>query len=199
MSSQNHRNVLVGVSLFTGLCFVAYLGATYGFPEQQPRATKEDLPAASTETKDVSSFALRGQDSSSSKTTTTDASATPSPPPNMNGPYEIQNEKQKGAFQSEWGKRGHKFFDVYSPELATQYASNFWRDMGDNPIPRSIIDQFKGKVIAITGYEHDQVMVYPTGKPGVNPDKDVSVPFNWAYNHLQEWLKCRMVETSLKW
>ena len=26
-------------------------------------------------------------------------------------------------------------------------------------------------------------MVTPTGKPGVNPDKDVSVPINWAYNH----------------
>ena len=26
-------------------------------------------------------------------------------------------------------------------------------------------------------------MVSPVGKPGVNPDKDVSVPINWAYNH----------------
>ena len=26
-------------------------------------------------------------------------------------------------------------------------------------------------------------MVTPTGKPGVNPDQDVSVPINWAYNH----------------
>ena len=26
-------------------------------------------------------------------------------------------------------------------------------------------------------------MVTPQGKPGVNPDKDVSVPINWAYNH----------------
>ena len=31
------------------------------------------------------------------------------------------------------------------------------------------------------GYEQDQVMVTPTGKPGVNPEKDVSVPINWAY------------------
>ena len=40
-----------------------------------------------------------------------------------------------------------------------------------------------GKVMAITGYEQDQVMVSPAGKPGVNPDQDVSVPINWAYNH----------------
>eukprot|EP01046_Picozoa_sp_COSAG06_P004689 COSAG06_NODE_200_length_20386_cov_35.829547_5_plen_749_part_00 len=26
-------------------------------------------------------------------------------------------------------------------------------------------------------------MVTPTGQPGVNPEKDVSVPINWAYNH----------------
>ena len=42
---------------------------------------------------------------------------------------------------------------------------------------------FPGKVMAITGYEQDQVMVSPVGQPGVNPDKDVSVPINWAYNH----------------
>lgn len=40
-----------------------------------------------------------------------------------------------------------------------------------------------GKVMAITGYEQDQVMVTPVGKPGLNPELDVSVPINWAYNH----------------
>ena len=37
--------------------------------------------------------------------------------------------------------------------------------------------------MAITGYEQDQVMVSPTGHPGSNPEQDVSVPINWAYNH----------------
>lgn len=37
--------------------------------------------------------------------------------------------------------------------------------------------------MAITGYEQDQVMVSPVGKPGINPEADVSVPINWAYNH----------------
>ena len=41
------------------------------------------------------------------------------------------------------------------------------------------MQKFKGKAIAIVGYEQDQVMVTPTGQPGVNPDKDVSVPINW--------------------
>jgi hypothetical protein len=33
------------------------------------------------------------------------------------------------------------------------------------------------------GYEQDQVIVSPLGKPGVNPALDTSVPINWAYNH----------------
>jgi hypothetical protein len=28
-------------------------------------------------------------------------------------------------------------------------------------------------------------MVTPVGKPGLNPEKDVSVPINWAYNHVR--------------
>ena len=45
------------------------------------------------------------------------------------------------------------------------------------------IKRFAGKVMAITGFEQDQVLVDPVGQPGVNPDRDVSVPINWAYNH----------------
>jgi hypothetical protein len=55
--------------------------------------------------------------------------------------------------------------------------------MGLNALPDHIVQRFAGKVMAITGYEQDQVLVDPVGHPGVNPDKDVSVPINWAYNH----------------
>jgi len=80
--------------------------------------------------------------------------------------------------------------------------------MGNNALPKEIVERFKGKVIAITGYEmdqvryyssfsfvliktttiiimitHVQVMVSPVGQPGVNSSADVSVPINWAYNH----------------
>ena len=40
--------------------------------------------------------------------------------------------------------------------------------------------RFAGKVMAITGYEQDQVIVTPIGQPGVNPEQDASVPINWA-------------------
>jgi hypothetical protein len=38
--------------------------------------------------------------------------------------------------------------------------------------------------MALVGYEQDQVMVSPRGQPGANPEHDVSVPINWAYNHV---------------
>ena len=59
----------------------------------------------------------------------------------------------------------------------------FWTDQGNQPLPKEIVDRFDGKVMAIVGYEADQVMVQPTGKPGADPTKDVSVPINWAYDH----------------
>ena len=59
----------------------------------------------------------------------------------------------------------------------------FWTWQGETKLPDEIIKRFDGKVMAITGYEQDQVMVTPVGKPGVNPEQDVSFPINWAYNH----------------
>ncbi|KAL4225559.1 hypothetical protein ACF0H5_016247 [Mactra antiquata] len=105
-------------------------------------------------------------------------------PSNMNGRYVVASGGNQGVpFNDDYGSKGHEYFDVYSPEIATHYGEVFWTDMGNNAIPKEIVDRFKGKVMAITGYEQDQVMVSPTGKPGENPDEDVSVPINWAYNH----------------
>ena len=84
---------------------------------------------------------------------------------------------------SQYASKGHEYFDVWSPELATTYGENFWTSMGVHSLPDHIVRRFAGKVIAITGYEQDQVMVEPVGMPGLFPDKDVSVPINWAYNH----------------
>jgi hypothetical protein len=110
----------------------------------------------------------------------------PNPPQddrNLNGLYTIQNEKRKGAFSTDYAKKGYDYFDVYTPEITSTYAQNFWHDMGSNPLPAHIVAKFKDRGIAIVGYEHDQVMVEPVGQPGANPEKDVSVPFNWVYNH----------------
>ncbi|KAK3083427.1 hypothetical protein FSP39_022315 [Pinctada imbricata] len=102
----------------------------------------------------------------------------------MNGRYMVASGGNQGVpYNDDYASKGHEYFDVYSPELATHYGEVFWTDQGNNPIPKEIVDRFKGKVMAITGYEQDQVMVSPVGQPGVNPENDVSVPINWAYNH----------------
>lgn len=90
---------------------------------------------------------------------------------------------QDVKFNDDYASKGHEFFDVWAPEIATHYGEVFWSDQGNQPLPQEIVKRFQGKVIAITGYEMDQVMVDPVGHPGVNPKKDVSVPINWAYNH----------------
>ena len=87
------------------------------------------------------------------------------------------------SFFPQYASKGHEYFDVYSPEIATTYGENYWTSMGVHPLPDHIVKRFKGKVIAITGYEMDQVMVEPVGQPGVDPSQDLSVPINWAYNH----------------
>jgi len=103
---------------------------------------------------------------------------------NMNGRYSVASGmRQDVPFNDDYASKGHEFFDVWSPEIATHYGEVFWTDQGNQPLPEHIVERFKGKVMAITGYEHDQVMVQPTGHPGVNPERDVSVPINWAYNH----------------
>ena len=86
----------------------------------------------------------------------------------------------KTSFNDDYASKGHEFFDIYAPEIATHYGEVFWTSQGVQPLPEEIIKRFDGKVMAITGYEQDQVMVTPVGKPGANPEKDVSVPINWA-------------------
>jgi len=108
-------------------------------------------------------------------------------PGNMNGKYSVSSGvRMDVAFNDDFAAKGHEHFDVWSPEIATTYGENFWTDMGLQPLPDHIVKRFAGKTMAITGYEQDQVLVEPTGQPGVNPDKDLSVPINWAYNHHYE-------------
>ena len=41
----------------------------------------------------------------------------------------------------------------WAPEIATHYGEVFWTSQMNHPLPPDIVAQFKGKVIAITGYE----------------------------------------------
>merc|ERR1719203_353742 len=103
---------------------------------------------------------------------------------NMNGKYSIASGgRQDVPFNDDYASKGHEYFDVYSPEIATHYGEVFWTSLGVLPLPPEIVERFRGKVMAITGYEYDQVMVSPQGRPGEQPEADVSVPINWAYDH----------------
>ena len=51
----------------------------------------------------------------------------------------------------------------------------YWTMQEAVPLPADIVARFDGKVMAVTGYEADQVMVVD----GV----ETSVPITWAYNH----------------
>mmetsp|Transcript_15290 Transcript_15290/g.35833 ORF Transcript_15290/g.35833 Transcript_15290/m.35833 type:complete len:894 (+) Transcript_15290:100-2781(+) len=109
---------------------------------------------------------------------------------NLNGRYTVASgSRQQVNFNDDYAAKGHEYFDIWSKELATRYGEAYWRDQGSMPLPDHIVKRFAGKVIAITGYEHDQVMVRPQGKPGAMPKLDVSVPISWAYNHhYQFWI-----------
>ena len=102
----------------------------------------------------------------------------------MNGKYQVASGKNiKTTFNDDYASKGHEYFDIWAPEIATHYGEVYWQYQGEAKFPDEIIKRFDGKVMAITGYEQDQVMVQPVGQPGVHPEKDVSVPINWAYNH----------------
>ena len=95
---------------------------------------------------------------------------------NMNGQYVVATGYkllEHGEWNDDYAAEGHEYFDVWAPEIATHYGEVFWTDQGNQPIPQHIVERFKGKVMAITGYEQGQVMVVPTGKPGLNPGQDV--------------------------
>ena len=99
---------------------------------------------------------------------------------NMNGDvYEISNrdflsQKKFPTVYSDINS-SYEYFDVYSPPITSKYAEVYWTMMDPVKLPDYIIERFKLKLMAIVGYESDQV--FPNGQ---------SVPITWAYNHHYE-------------
>ena len=92
------------------------------------------------------------------------------------------------------GKVDH--FDVYG-EVKTMYSQVYWTRNAPINLPPEIVTRFKGKVMAITGYEVDQV-IHTGPKIGTTTtdqnlggfscypdcsDGDKSIPIYHAYNH----------------
>ena len=102
---------------------------------------------------------------------------------NMNGDiYGISNPDQnsKTQFSTVYSDINSKseYFDVYSPPISTRYGDVYWTMMDSVNLPENITKRFDNNVMAIVGYEQDQVFR--------TPDGDVSVPITWAYNHHYE-------------
>lgn len=71
-----------------------------------------------------------------------------------------------------------EYFDVYSKPIKTLYSQVHWTSHGGIPLPADIVERFaNGKVMAITGYEVDQVRQLN------DQGEEVSVPITWSYNH----------------
>jgi hypothetical protein len=109
----------------------------------------------------------------------------------MNGEYEISNANldAEQAWDSSYSSyKDVEYFEVwlsycspsspqvYSPPITSRYADVYWRMMSPVPLEPALVTRFRGKTMAIVGYETNQVFVHE-GRP------DKSVPITHAYNH----------------
>ena len=88
----------------------------------------------------------------------------------MNGDYAIANSKGSSLYNSTYSA---EFFQVYSRPIKTRYSEVFWTMQDPIALPQHIIQRFENKVMAIVGYEVDQVRKTENGQ-------DVSVPITHA-------------------
>lgn len=89
-------------------------------------------------------------------------------------PYVISNPSSHGKYSTEFSDESPEYFDVYG-QIQTRYSQVYWILNDPIPLPSDIVKRFAGKVMAITGYEADQVIKTTEG--------EVSFPIYKAYNH----------------
>ncbi len=98
---------------------------------------------------------------------------------NMNGVYNLSQAPGQDASLFPASYRQYpgapEYFEVYSPTISTLYSQVFWTTLPTVDLPADVVARFKGKTMAIVGFEMDQVRRTPEG--------DVRVPINVAYNH----------------
>ena len=84
--------------------------------------------------------------------------------PNMNGNYTIGNQPSGLGVQFDTAHAHYgptaapvEWFEIYSPPIRSQYSQVYWTMQDAVPLPKDIVERFDGKVMAVTGYEADQV------------------------------------------
>ena len=75
-----------------------------------------------------------------------------------------------------------EYFEVTSNLISTLYGEVHWRFHQDKPLPAAIVERFRGRVMAVVGYEVDQVFDGDGDHTNSN-NADRRVPITWAYNH----------------
>lgn len=68
------------------------------------------------------------------------------------------------------------FIEMYSPNITTVYSQVFWTMMEEVPLDPDFVAKWKGKTIAVTGYECDSTRMLPDGT-------EEHVPIYEQYNH----------------
>jgi len=110
---------------------------------------------------------------------------------NMNGIYQIQpgnstdsRSKVPTAFNtnfSSYPALGHpnntvKYVEAYSENISTLYSQIWWTMGPVYKFPAEFVKNYDNKVMAIVGYEFDQVIQNADGT-------ESPVPVTWSYNH----------------
>ena len=92
-------------------------------------------------------------------------------------PYSISNPDPANptAYKANFEDLSMEYFDVYG-KVETRYSQVYWTRNDPVALPADIIKRFKGKVMAITGYEVDFLRRTASGD-------EVPVPCYEHYNH----------------
>ena len=122
----------------------------------------------------------------------------PTPTPfsgeNMNGAHYLLQATPKGgaavngstAWSTEFKNYpgGVEYFEVLAGPVKTTYSEVFWTGLPAVQLPAELVQRFDGKVMAVVGFEADQVRRKGDKDfDGSILKEDVSVPINVAYNH----------------
>ena len=103
----------------------------------------------------------------------------PSTADNMNGGYPLSTTPggKHGLFPKRFADYpgGVEHFDAYTPAIETLYSQVWWKPLAPVRLPEAMVNKYKGKGMAIVGWEIDQVRRTAAG--------DVPVPISATYNH----------------
>jgi hypothetical protein len=102
---------------------------------------------------------------------------------NMNGEYHLSSTPNATNTQwlfpryyREYPDLPTESFDVYSPLISHLYSQVFYKGLPPVKLPDDIVSKYDTKVMAVVGFELDQVRVDSHGN-------ERSVPMNAVYNH----------------